>query len=662
MAAALPPLSLRFLRPILLDFGPNDAFYVTGFRQDWERDGRTRFHWTSQAANVRLPLLFAGEGASLRLRFRRHFVEPTTVRLTVEGRRVASFEAQADPRVAYRVVDVPLPRLEGRHPFVLSIEAPSEIDRPLGIALDWMEIVPEAATRVSLQPAALLRFASAVLIAFLLPRLAGCPIWLALGHSVLLAVLGAVGAQRNVLAFERVLREGLPAYATVGFLAIATVTFLRSRKSLGLQGESGFSGALVAIVLVAMAVRLTVLLHPQFYYPDVRVHSAFALLLARRGLFDFASGFVESQFRLSLGLQQVGAHWYAFPYPPGFYLFASPLIAWFGYRPEVATSLLAAAVNSLEPIVVFLLARVLGLSAVAALSSSALMPLLPLFLRRLSLGYFPALFGHAWDTLAIAYVAWRGRSLASPRPVFALAGLLAACFLAYTQAVLNFGVFFGLLLGFELASGRGATTRRWAAALIGSCLLAGLFAFSAFYARYVPMLEAMRDGRAVPEERILRERFEREERARAAAQEATIPEEVDPYTGPSFELLRGVRKAGWRLFVFYAAFAPLVVVGWVLLARWLSPPAARLVSAWGLSYVLLNVLSGSLPGPNLLRYNKDLELLAPLACLALGTPFSRLAEGRRPARLAAAVLAAVWVVWGASQATESLTRTFVVER
>jgi hypothetical protein len=174
----------------------------------------------------------------------------------------------------------------------------------------------------------------------------------------------------------------------------------------------------------------------------------------------------------------------------------------------------------------------------------------------------------------------------------------------------------------------------------------------------------MRDGRAVAEERILRERFEREERARAAAREEPALEEVDPYAGASFELLRGVRKAGWRLYVFYAGFAPLVVVGVVLLARSLEPPATRLVIVWAASYLVLNVLSGSLPGPNLLRYNKDLELVAPLACLALGTLFSRLVEARRPGRLAAAaaLAAVVWVAWAASRAADSLTSTFVVER
>lgn len=633
---------------------------MSGFRQDWERDGRTRFHWTSQAANVRLPLLVAGEGARLRLRYRRHFVEPTTVRLTVEGRTVASFEARADEKVAYRIVEVPLPRLEGRHPFVVSIEAPSAIDRPLGIALDWMEI---DGARLGLLGATIFRFALAALLAYALPRLAGAPGWLASSHAAFLLALGAFGAQRNAIAFERTLSEGLGAYAATGLVAALIVSFSRSRRSLGVEQRDTVSGALVVVVLVAIAARLVILLHPQFYYPDVRVHSAFALLLARRGLIDFAGAFIENQFRWSLGLQQVGDHWYAFPYPPGFYWLASPLISALHYRPEVATSVLAAGINSLEALVVFALARTLGLSSTVALSSSAVVPLLPLFLARLSLAYFPALVGHAVDAVVIAFIAAHGRRLPARGPLLGLAGLLALCFFAYTQAVLNFAVLFALLIALELAADRSGATRRRAGGLIAAAVLGGLVAFAAFYARYVPSLEAMHDGRAVPEERILLDRLEREDRARAAAGEAVVPQEADPYTGQSLDLLRGVRKAGWRLYVFYGVFAPIVVWGIVRLGLSLSPPGARLIWAWGAAYLTLNLLSGGLPGPNLVRYNKDLELLAPLACLGLGALFARLSTSERvPSRATAAALGIVWAIWATGRAEEFLTRTFVVER
>ena len=71
------------------------------------------------------------------------------------------------------------------------------------------------------------------------------------------------------------------------------------------------------------------------------------------------------------------------------------------------------------------------------------------------------------------------------------------------------------------------------------------------------------------------------------------------------------------MYVFYGAFAPVIALGIVLVFRRQEPSAAAFVAAWAVSYLVLNVASGSLPGPNLVRYNKDLEIVAPLFCVAL---------------------------------------------
>ena len=47
-----PGLAARWARPALIDFGPNDVGYSPGFREDWERDGLTRFRWTGTHATV----------------------------------------------------------------------------------------------------------------------------------------------------------------------------------------------------------------------------------------------------------------------------------------------------------------------------------------------------------------------------------------------------------------------------------------------------------------------------------------------------------------------------------------------------------------------------------------------------------------------------------
>src|SRR5207245_10643256 len=135
----------------------------------------------------------------------------------------------------------------------------------------------------------------------------------------------------------RVLHGGFGTYVAVAVAAVAVVRSRRLRNGIALE-PGRLAGALVAVVMVAAAVRLGLLLHPQFYYPDVKVHALFAWQLARRGLVAFLRDFTLNQYRYSLGLQLENGHWYAFPYPPGFYLLCWPVVRLFGAAPETAVA------------------------------------------------------------------------------------------------------------------------------------------------------------------------------------------------------------------------------------------------------------------------------------------------------------------------------------
>jgi len=650
---ALPETAARHPRPVLLNFGPNDADYVSGFREDWERERLTRFHWTTRAAAVRLPIAVRGEGWRLHARVRRHLIEPARVTMRVEGRPVAVFDIQADPKIGYRTIDVDLPRLEGRAPFLLTIDSASSDARPLGIAMDWLAIERAGpGARLSLLGSTRLAIAAIVLLAFAAPWWGGASLRAAVVHAASIAATASAGVWWDVIAAERIVREGVFVYACVALLAALVARWGRARHALDVPSTAA-AGTLVLIVLAALALRLLILLHPQFYYPDVRVHAMFAWQLARHGLITFLRDFTANQYRFSLGLQMENGHWYAFPYPPAFYILCWPLVRLARLRPEVAVSVLAASVNSLEAFLVFGLARRLRAAVPTALGAAAALVVLPLFLARLSLAYFPAMVGHAMDMAVVLYLLAHLRALDRARVVATLAGLVALALLTYTQSVLNFAVLLPLFLVTLLARDRSRDALRGAASVVIAGALGGVLSLAVFYGRYVPIFFDMQRGVPMAEEKILLER------PATPVEPDVKPEEPDdPYAGPSVDPLRGLRKAAWRLYVFYGPFALAVVAGVALVWRAQSGPERAFVLAWALTYVALNLLSGGLPGPNLVRYNKDLEVVAPLFCLALASVGEWLwARGR----WLALAYATAYGAFGFARAIRYLTEKFVLE-
>lgn len=622
---------------LFVDFGPNDGDYVRGFREGWEREGRTRFHWTQHLSTVALPFRVAGDGATLRMRVRRHLIEPARVTVSVEGVAVLRADVQADLHVPYRTLETSLGRLQGRHPLVITIESQSSDPRPLGLALDWLE-VERGRSRFIPLPGLLVRLLLCVVAAYLLPRVSGLPRMPALAPALLLLAAAVAGLGTSPLAVERIVREGTAAFVVVGLVLTAAARWLRSRET-----PAWIAGTLVVIGLAAMAVRLWLLLHPNTYYPDVKVHALFAYELSKRGFLGFLEGFTESQYRFSLGLQLENGHWYAFPYPPAFYILCLPLIRWLAIRPEVAVSILAAAVNTIELLLTFWLGRRLTRSAAGGLMAALAHAVLPLFFVRLALAYFPALVGHAVDLgVLLCLLGFLTRSPA-PRPVAwaGLAGLLALALLAYTQAVVNFAVVLGLFLVVDVIGDRTAEARKRQLAIVATGLLGATIALAVFYGRYVPIFMDMRRGVPMAEESIL---LEKQARERPSTDEA-VPDDADPHAGPELDLWRGLRKAGHRIRVFYGPLTLFLVAGTVLLVRHSAGVECRYLLSWWATYFVLNLASGGLPGPNWLRYNKDHEVVAPLFCALAALSLCWL-RAQKLGRLWATIGVGVWVGYG----------------
>jgi hypothetical protein len=652
VAGALgPALAARWARPAIIEFGPNDVTYTTGFREGWERDGLTRFRWTGPHATVTVPV-GVDAGARLRARLRRHLVEPAEVTLSVAGAKVSRFAIQADVRTPYRTIDVPLSAAIAS-PVVVTIQSVSVNPRPLGVALDWMEIVAGAGG-FRLAAAHLLRLALIVAAAFAAGRLSGVPrLWSAL-HAVAMMVSATAGTAWDVIASERIASEGAVLYCAVAALAVLAARSSWVRVSLRLESPRA-AGALTVIALAALAVRLVLVLHPQFYYPDVKVHALFAWQLARHGLARFLQEFTANQYRFSLGLQMEKGHWYAFPYPPLFYMICWPFIRMMRYRPEVAVAVVAAIANSVETWIVFGMARRLRCGTMTALAAAGAAILLPIFTARLTLAYFPALVGHAVDMVVLLVVLAHLPELGRRRVVAGLSVAIAVALLTYTQSVLNFAVLVPLIVLAHLLVDHGDDVRRRMAGLVAATALGGAIALAVFYGRYVPIFIGMQRGIPMAEERILLEK----PAVPAAEAPVQVEEPDDPYAGPRFDAFRGVRKAGWRMYVFYSWLAPVIVLGVFLLWRAQDASRAAFVAAWGATYLVLNFASGSLPGPNLVRYNKDLEVVAPLFCIALATIGQALWRRSRAAAWAFAIAYAAFGTW---RAAIYLTTKFVLER
>jgi hypothetical protein len=307
----------------------------------------------------------------------------------------------------------------------------------------------------------------------------------------------------------------------------------------------------------------------------------------------------------------------------------------------VGVILLGSAVGSLEAFVVYGIGRRLVSSAGVALAAAAAVPLLPILVTRLSLSYFPATLGAAVDAIALLVLLARYEAMDRPRNILVLAALLALAFLSYTQSPLNFGAVLGVFLPLALLRDRSAASLRRALGTIGAFGLAGAVSLGLFYWRYLPGLKAMRQGAPQVEEDALRDRPKEVEAA------PSEPDEKNPFFGPDLDLWRGLRKAGFRLWVFYGVYAFAVPAGLFLLLRRTSPADSLFVLAWGLHYLVMNLGSGGLPSPNLLRYNKEMEFAAPLFCLALATLGAWIYER---SRVAAALYGGGFLVFGASEA------------
>jgi len=627
-------LGHRFSASALIDLGPADARWVEGFR-DLEKDGQIFFRWTSvPASRLTAPVRFCGPG-SVRLRVRRHFVDPALLSVSLSGRTLGQRTVQARMDHPYEVINFQVLKVVCSSSLSVLLETSVENDRPLGVAIDWAEIKADAGFVPALHTLLLGGGMVAVLAVGLM--LAGSPPLLsaaaALGLSLLIGLLCA----SDVLVAERLLRTGCVAGLLTLVLGGVLARLTRVRELVPSQ-----RALMVAISALTLFSRLA-FLHPQAFYPDYRVHALVQQTLDNLGLSTFLKHLFEIQYARSLGLQQIGEHWYPFPYPPGSYLLTSGVGGLFSLDPAESSATAAVVAAALVPMLTFGLGSALGVGPVAALGGALFVALHPLLVRRMALGYFPGLVGQFLDALALLLtITILRRPPLSPRALIQIGILLSFAFLVYTQSIVNFGLLIASLLALELVRRSDMASPVVALAVTGTVALS--VSFGAFYWRYVPVMENVRLARPQAESQVL-DRLDQVRRNGLPPEVASEAEDLnDPFAGTTVNPARGLARLGSRLWLFNGPFFLATVAGLWLLWRQSDRSRSNLLGAWALVAVWISVLAAGLPSPNGFQHLKDLEFVTPLLGLAFGAMAATLAGWRRGLGLG---LSAAWLVFGA---------------
>lgn len=622
-------LGHRFATSAVIDIGPTDGHYVRNFR-DVERDGPDYFRWTSvPSSNLSIPMRVCGPG-QIRLRVRRHFLDPALLSVSLSGTVLGQRSVRAREDHPYEVIEFQVPEVSCTSNASILLEASVENDRPLGVALDWVEI--RASGGFGASPGAVVRGALLLGLSGLAFLLSGSGLPLALAANGTLAMLVGLAFASGPVGAERALRGGLVALVLTLLLGA-----LIARLAGILEQPARYQTSLVAITLLTLMSR-SAFLHTQAFYPDYRVHALVQQTLNRIGLPAFLDQLFEIQYARSLGLQQIDGNWYPFPYPPGAYVLTGAVGRAFELDPLDAAIVTAVTFASLIPVLTVALAAAVDVGPVVGLLGALFVSLQPLLVRRMALGYFPGLAGQFVDSVAaLLLLSALERRRHSLGRAACLAGALLAGFLVYTQSIANFGLLIaGLLLvelGRQSEGGRAVALR---VALAGVVALTASTAF--FYWRYVPVFENIENHRPQPEAKVLDRLEQMRQRLPGEVQAPEADDLNDPYAGPTLNPLRGLARLASRLWRFTGPFVLLIGAGGWLLLRQSNPGIQNALLAWTAVAAWISLLAAGLPSPNGFQHLKDLEFVVPLASLAMGVGTLRVWRWR-PAAAVALVIA-----------------------
>jgi hypothetical protein len=359
-----------------------------------ERDPATglTFAWTSDDAVVRLPGLDRRVDWTLHLRVRGGRMAPAVnpaITVLLDGAEASTQATAAD----FTDVDVVIPKRPDHRGLTLGLRSSATFvpgpgdPRRLGVMIDRLSLEPSGAVlvpRAALDASALSAAAMGAAIALL-----GVTPASAIGGAVLVGAGDAAVMARGFGPFTDYPSLVIRLAAWIAVWTIALSAIVQAGRRQPLRNTARFAAAFSS---AALFLKLIVLLHPNMSVGDTMFHAhRFQAVLA--GNYYFTS---------------IAPGGYAFPYPPGLYVFAS-LLAGLVRRGAgdmallriVCTSADAAAGLLLYPLV----ARSWG-TRLAAAMAVAIYHLMPLSFGVLTTGNMTNAFAQSAAVVALVVMAW----------------------------------------------------------------------------------------------------------------------------------------------------------------------------------------------------------------------------------------------------------------
>jgi hypothetical protein len=449
-----------------------------------ERDPASRlaFAWTAGAAILRLPGLDRRVAWRLDLRIRGARQLPADnpdVTVLADGAPLETFHSTTD----FSDVHIIVPARPARRGLVLGLTSsktfvPGPSDpRPLGVMLNTFVLAPEGIVlvpRPALAAASLSAAAMGAAIALL-----GVTAGSAIGGGLLVSAGTAAIAARGFGPFTEyptiLLRVGV-------WIAIALAGFsLASQRARGraLRNTARFAAAFSA---AALFLKLIVLLHPDMPIGDAMFHAhRFQGVLGGRLYFT-----------------SVAPGGYAFPYPPGLYVFAAAFsgLVHRGAGDVMLLRIVTASVDAAAGLLLYWIAARIWDNRLAGAMAVAIYHLTPLNFAVLTTGNLTNAFAQSLAVAALALMAAPTLALKRWTTVLLLSIVLVAAFLSHTSTLaILFAASIAIAALFLLR--RERSLRSSGAAIALAAIGAALVAFFAYYAYFMDTyrLELARIGR-----------------------------------------------------------------------------------------------------------------------------------------------------------------------